>query len=904
MPGPTVSLFRNLLRRNAVEQALDDELRSSVELLTEEKISEGLSLSQARRRALIELGGVEQVKTKVREIRLGRLFENVAADFRFAWRTMAKSPGFTLTAIVTAALGIGANAACFGVINTTLLQPLPYPHENLLVNLSERSTKTDGPMPASYLDFLDWKRQQTSFSALTICRTYTAVNLKANGSAERLLTVMVDADFLKVLGFQPMLGRDLRPEDDLPGSQVAILLPYSTWARQFNSDAQVVGRVVDVDGRSATIVGVLPPAFRFSTPADLVLPLGPFVAQLYMEDRHNHSNAKALGRLKPGVTLAAATSEMNAIASRLSEQYPKSNSSIGVALMGLHQYLLGDAKQRQLLLMAAVGLVLLIVCINIATFSLARSFARNREMAIRAALGADRPRLVRQIIVESLLLAAIGGGLGLLLATELTNALKSLVPFALLRFSGGNVSVMDWRVVIFTLTVTVLTGVGFGLVPAWQLSRTRPNEVLKDHRTLAAPFHGRVQTLDLLVIVQVGSAALLLVTAGLILRSFWLLSTKPLGYEAEHLLSLRLASPGARFGGAPLRIAEFYQDAADRLAQLPGVESAAVVSNAAFGFNDSHSQFRLADRPVPPPGDFPTSEYRIVSPDYFRTMGIPVLEGRVFNGKEPTPVFPPGAPTKNDAIEALRKIPMDMVVTQSFARRFWPGQDPIGKGVLIGSPDLLIVKCTVIGVVGDTTQDNLGQTDHEEYYVSLRQFPMFPDYYLLMRTSQNPATLIESAKTRLRQMSATEPVFDVQPLASRVADSISGQTFQSKLIGSFAALALVLASFGLYGVLAFSVGRRAREIGIRMALGAQRISVVGNVFFRGFAMVIPGLIIGSVGAWLLGRALQSQLFEVSANELLIYPAALLPLLLAAVPACWLPARRAASVDPMQVLRNE
>lgn len=830
--------------------------------------------------------------------------KHLKQDLTFAARQFLRTPGFTIVAVITLALGIGANSAFFGVINAALLQPLPYPQETQLVNLSERNISSGSSMPVSYPNFLDWKRQQTSFSALTIYRTAATVNLKINGSAQRLSTVMVDSDFLKVLGYQPMLGRDLRAEDDLPNAPPTVLLPYSTWVKQFNSDKEVVGRAVDVDGRSATIVGVLPQAFHFFSGAELVMPLGPYVAQFYMEPRHNHSNSKALGRLKPGVTLAAASSEMNAIALQLGKLYPKSNSSVGVELTGLHEYLLGAARQRQLLLMAAVGLVLLIVCVNIATLFLARSCARDREMAIRTALGAGRPRLIRQIMVESLLLAAVGGGLGLLLAVGLSNALKTLVPFEILRFSDGNFAAMDWRVVVFTLVITVLTGVGFGLIPAWQLSRTSPNDVLKDHRTAVAPSRGRFHTLDLMVIAQVSSAALLLVTSGFILRSVWLLSSRPLGYEPEHVLSLHLASPSARVGGSPSRVAAFYQEAADRLAQLPGVEAAAVTSNLAFGFNDSHNQFRLPDRPVPSPSEYPSASFRIVSPEYFRAMSIPVLRGHVFNGSEPAPPLPSGAPAMKDAIAALQKTPMDIVVTRSFAQRYWPGQDAVGKGLLLGPPDLEIARCTVVGVVGDSTQDSLGQSNHEEFYVSLRQFPFFGEYSLLLRTSQNPGTLIEASRAQLRQMTTTEPIYDVRPLATRVTDSISGQTFQSKLIGAFAALALALASFGLYGVLAFNVGRRTRDIGIRMALGAPRNSVVGNVFFRGFAMVIPGLAIGSAGAWLLGRTLQSQLYEVSASDPRIYEAALLPLLLAAVLACWLPARHAAKVDPIIALRDE
>ncbi len=825
-------------------------------------------------------------------------------DVLYAVRQFRKNPVFTVVVIATLALGIGANAAFFGVIDATMLRPLPYPAESRLVHLQERTTKSGGLMPVSYPDFLDWKREQTSFSALTIYRTSEAVNLKTGSGAERMSTVMVDSDFLKVLGFQPMLGRDFRPEDDGTNAQPTILLPYSTWARYFNSDAQIVGRSVDVDGQSATIVGVLPAAFHFFTGSKLVMALGPYAERYYLQARASHSNAMALGRLKPGVSLATARSEMNAVALHLAERYPKSNSGVGVALMGLHEYLTGAARQRQLLLMGAVGLVLLLVCVNIATLFLARSSARDREMAIRTALGAARPRLIRQVMVESLLLAAIGGALGLAVAVGLSTALESLVPYGLLRLSAGGISVMDWRVLVFTLAVTLLTGIGFGVMPAWQLSRTSPNEVLKERRGAVTSAAGRIQTLDLLVVAQVGSAAVLLITAGFILRSLWSLSSRPLGYEPEHVLSMRLASPAARLGGSPLRVAEFYREAAKRLAELPGAESAAVASNLAFGSNDSHNQFRLPNRPAPAPSDYPSSSFRIVSADYFRTMGIPLLQGRVFSGTEQMPALPGGAPSMKDAIAALQKLPMEIIVTQSFARHYWPGQDPIGKHLLLGPASIQIAKCTVIGVVGDTTQDNLGQTNHEEFYASIRQFPFFPEYSLVMRTRQDPAAMIESAKSKLRQMTPTEPVYDVLPLATRVADSISGQTFQSRLIGGFAVLALALASFGLYGVLAFNVGRRTHDIGIRMALGAPRKSVAGNVFFRGFAMVIPGLAIGSLGAWVVGRSLQSQLFGISANDPRIYLAALVPLLVAALLACWLPAHRAAKVDPVVALREE
>jgi predicted permease len=658
-----------------------------------------------------------------------------------------------------------------------------------------------------------------------------------------------------------------------------------------------------VDGKSATIVGVLPSGFNFFSDSELVLPLGPFVEQFYMQTRDNHSNAMVLGRLKPGVSLASARSEMESIASHLGQLYPKSNSFVGVRLLSLHQYLMNDAKPRQLLLMGAVGLVLLIVCVNIATLSLARSCARDREMAIRAALGAGRNRLVRQLLVESLVLSAVGGSLGLATASAIAATLNSLVPFQLLQLNAGRVSILDARVESFALLVTLLTGIGFGFFPAWQLSHANPNAVLKDRTATAKSFHG-VRTPDLLVVAQVASAALLLVSAGLILRSLWTLSNRPLGYEPEHVLSLNLASPTARLGGSQLRTAAFYQDAVERLAQLPGVESAAVTSNLAFGFNESHNQFRVADRPVPPPTEFPSASFRIVTRDYFRAMGIPLLQGRLFSGQEPMPSFTSDAPRMDEIIPALRKLPTDIIVTRSFAQRYWPGQDAIGKSIIMGPPAMEIGHCTVIGVVGDSSQYSLDQTDHEEYYVSLRQFPFFPEYSLIMRTRGNPASLIEAAKTQLRQMTTTEAVYDVRPLSFRIADSISTKSFQSKLIGSFAAVALVLASVGLYGVLAFNVGRRSREIGIRMALGASPKSVFGNVFFRGFAMVIPGLALGVAAAWAVGHYLQSQLYEISASDPRTYLSGVLVLAFSAFLACWLPARRAAKVDPMVALRDE
>jgi predicted permease len=825
-------------------------------------------------------------------------------DIKYGLRMLTRSPGFTVVAVISLALGIGANTAFFGVLNTTLFRPLPYPRSEQLVSIQERVIKSNTDASVSYPNFIDWKQVQTSFTALTIYRPDSTLKLMTETGTDRVPTVQVDHDFVKVLGYQPVLGRDFTAEDDRAGAPLAVLLTHGAWSRRFNSDPGVVGRTVRLDGRSATVVGVLPPAFQFFRQCELLVPLGPFVEQMYMQMRETRSDALVVGRLKPGQSLGAARDEMDAIAAHLAEQYRKTNADIGVRLTDLRQFLMGNARQQQLLLMGAVGLVLLIVCVNVATLSLARSYSRNHEMAVRAALGAGRGRLVRQLMVECLLLAAVGGGLGLLLAAGLSTALESLVPFQIRQLNPAGVPITDVRVGIFTFIVSLLTGLGFGLAPAWQLSHTNPHDTLKDRSAANLSSPGRIRTAGFLVAAQVGLATILIIASGLVLRSLWSLSNVPLGYQAEKVLSLRLASPLTRMDGSFLRAAAFYTEAVDRLAQLPGVEAAAAVSDVAFGGGFTSNQFRLLDRPAPEPSQYPSARRRIISPDYFRVMGIPLLQGRSFDGREPMPSPPSGTPTVGDFIAAFRELSLDIVVTQSFAQHYWPGENPIGKRLLLGSPDTEIGVLTVIGVVGDTTQEDLAQTNHEEFYFSIRQFPLYPEFSVILRTRENPSALIDAARAELRRLTATEPVYDVRPVSSRVADSISGRSFQTCLISLFAGLALLLASVGVYGVLAFNVGCRSREIGVRVALGASPRSVIVNVFLHGFTLVIPGLVLGLMGAWALGRCIESQLYGIAVTDPLTYEIGSLILLLSAVLACWIPARRAARTDPMKALRAE
>ncbi len=825
-------------------------------------------------------------------------------DIKYGYRQLSKSPGFTVIAILTLALGIGANTAFFGVLNTTFLRPLPYPQSGRLVHIRERSLKSNKVKSVSYPDFMDWKQMQTSFTALTIYCPDSTTCLRTETGTERIPIAQVDRDFLKVFGYQPVIGRDFTAEDDQGSAELAALVTYSTWSKRFNCDPGVLGRTIQVDEQSATIIGILPTEFQFFHNCELILPLGPFVERMYMHKRESHGNTYVVGRLRPDRTISAARKEMDSIATRLTEQYPKTNADIGVTLTDLRRHLMGNVKQQQALLMSAVGLVLLIVCVNIATLTLARSCARNQEMAVRAALGAGRGRLVRQMMVEHILLAAIGGVFGLLLAVGLSTVFDSLVPFYIRHLNPGGVSIMDVRVGTFTFVVTLLTGLGFGLAPAWQLSRASAHNILKDRSATNKYSFVGTRTAGVLVAAQIGLATILVIASGLVLRSLWSLSNTPLGYKAEKVLSLRLASPRKRMDGSFLRAGAFYTEAAERLAQLPGVEAAAAVSDMAFGGSSTSNQFRLLDRPVPAPSQYPSCRRRIISRDYFRAMGIPLLQGRCFDGQEPPPSLPPGASTVGDFLNALGTLPMDTVVTHSFAQRYWPGENAIGKRFMVGSPETDLCVLTVIGVVGDTTQDNLAQSDHEEFYFSIRQFPLYPEFSLIIRTHGDPATIIDAAKTELHKLTTTEPVYDVHLLSSRIASSISGQSFQTLLVSLFAGVALLLASVGVYGVLAFSVGRRTREIGVRIALGATPWHTIWNVFSRGFTFVFPGLILGLLVSLALGRYIESQLYGVTVTDPLTYVLCSLTLLLSAILACWIPARRAAKIDPMEALRYE
>jgi len=821
---------------------------------------------------------------------------------RLAFRQFAKSPGFTVVAVLTLALGIGANTAFFSVINNSLLRPLPYPNQERIVYLNEYN---GGEMSVSYPNFQDWQRQQDTFAALAFHFGSSGVKLKTPERSERVSCTMITSEFFNALGVQPVLGRAPNTQDDNPSTPPSVWLTHAAWQKYFAGAKDIVGQTVQIDAREVVVAGVLPAKFRFVRSADIYLPIAPYAEQNLITMRASHSNSFVLGLLKPCVSLATAQTQMAVIAQRLRQEYPTENGGIDIRLSFLREHISSNSRTDLLLLCAAVGTVLLIACVNIANMLLARSFTRRREMAIRTALGATRAQLIRQLLTESLLLSLLGGALGSLVGLWGYGLVERLVPWQvqpLLDASDG----VDLRVLAFTLGVTVLTGLGFGLAPAWHLSHANPNDALKQTVVTVQTRWGRWHLRDLLVGVQVALALVLLVGASLLIRSFQqVLEVNP-GIRPDQVLTLQVAPPPmANFQKDPNSFVMFYEQMLDSVQNLPGLESCALGSNLPFSWGDSSMPFYLEGKPIPEPSKFPIASYRSVTKDYFQTLGIPILQGRVFDGREPVTNFPPDVPiTPENLGKIFKGVLLQAVISRSMADQFWPGEDVIGKRFNLGFPGMNLPAAEVIGIVGDVTRYGLERGPTPEYYLSLRQFVTPAFTHLILRTKTDPASITNSIRSTLGKVFPDHPIYDVRLMTDRMDERVSGRKFNLRLFVFFAGTALLLALIGLYGVLAFVVGQRTREIGIRMALGAQKNDVLLDVLRRGLLLVIPGLVIGAGAAWAASRFLQSQLYSVTRNDPTSYAIAASLLLLAAIIACLLPARRATQVNPIEALRAE
>jgi predicted permease len=891
MPSKLMTRLRALLRKSEVERELDEELRYHIEQQTEQNIRLGMNPEEARFAARKAFGGVEQAKERSRDTRGMRWIEELWQDLRYGARMLAKKPGFTLVAVITLALGIGANTAIFSVINAVLLRSLPYPESDRLVRLREVGLDyTDGPV--SYLNFTDWRAQQTAFEHMGLYRGST-YNLTGAGEPLRLTAGHVAADVFAALRVQPVLGRVFTNYEDKPGGPPVVVLSHALWQSRFGGDPAIVNQTITLDGISHIVLGVMPAGFEFPGRVSLWAPVE---AGFTTGDRQGRAerSSSALARLKPGVSFEQARAEMDAIGARLAQAYPDANKNRRVGMEFLLDSRVGQVRRALWILFGAVALVLLIACANVANLLLARATVRQREMAVRAALGASRWRIIRQLLSESVLLAAVGGAAGLLLAHWGLRLIVTLGQRSLPRVDEIR---LDGRVLLFSAAMALLTGILFGLAPAWLTSRMDLQSTLKE--TIRSATGGRAQLRYGLIVAEIALTLMLLVSAGLLLRSFHNLQRVDPGFDHERVLTFRVNLPGRKYPNYDA-CSGFYESLLARLRALPGVQAASVASQLPLDTRSWQTSFLIEGRAEPPPSELPAMEVHLVGPDYFRVMGTPLLRGRTFT-KQDNRDHVRGTPREHSGNAMLNVI----IIDEEFARRHFANQDPIGQQVRIPwGPRERNPVMTVVGVVKRVREEQLSeQGGNVQAYLSAIQRPQGL-MSVVIKTTVAPESLIIAARDQAQALDPEQPIYDILTLAEMRANSIAPQRLNLTLLGIFAATALSLAAVGIYGVMSYGVSQRAREIGIRMALGAQAGAVRTMIVRQGLTLLFIGIAIGLACAFALTRAMTSLLFEVSAADPLTFAGIPLLLMVVALLACWIPARRATKVDPIIALRNE
>ena len=803
-------------------------------------------------------------------------------DLSYAWRILTRNPGFSAALVLVIGLGIGANTSIFSVVNAVLLKPLPYEDPDHLVHVREALRDRFGNVTAP--NFADWSEQNHSFTALA-ARERANFTLTGEGEAERLTGLRVSASYFPLLGISPLQGRGFLPGDTAPGAPDVVLLSEGLWRSRFGADPKILGRAVSLDQRPYVVVGVMPAGIAFPTSVEqLYLPLVIGAEQLRQTGNHRLS---VVGRLKPGVGLAQAASDMQAIAQRLETVRPHSNQGWSVDLAPLGERLVANARPSVLLLFGAVGFVALVACANVANLLLARAARRQREIAVRAAVGAGRLRLVRQLLSESLLIALLGGALGLMVAFWGVQALVLLLPAGIPRL--GEVGI-DATVLAFTLVLSLLTGLVFGLAPALSASGLAPRESLKEGARSAGGGRASERLRSGLMVAEVAIALLLLVGAGLLVRSFLRVRDVSPGFDARDLVALELSLPASAYP-EPAQVSAFYRDALERIAALPGVTAAAATSNLPIASGGFSISVKREGVPAPArPSEVPTAFYRAVSPNYFAAFGIPLLRGRPFDGR--------------DTAGALRVA----IVNATMARQLWPGQDPIGKRFTLDESEASPIE--VVGVSSDVRAFGLDSEPAPELHVPYAQGSTSfwtwtgRSLTLALRGSGNAAALAPALRAMIAALDKDLPVYNVRTMDEVLAASVASRSASMLLIGIFAAAALILAAVGLYGVVSYAVGQRTHEFGVRMALGAGQRDVVRLVLGRGVKLAVLGLLLGSVGALALSRLLARLVYGISPRDPLTYVGVGLLLLAVSLVASYLPARRAARVEPVTALRYE
>lgn len=813
--------------------------------------------------------------------------ETILQDLRYGVRMLLKAPSFSIVATIALALGIGANTAIFSVVNAVLLRPLPFTNAEQLMIVGETdSVRGQRLGAASYPNFSDWREQNHVFERMASYHNSDFI-MTGRGESTRLQGAVVNADLFPLLGVTPMLGRGFLPDEDKPGDTGrVVVLSQELFQKRFGSDPNVVGQSVLLDGKNYTVVGVMPQAFQFPVQNDPV-ELWTTVA-IDREGKEPVTDARGahyinvIARLKPGVSKEQAQAEMTSIGARLEQQYPDKNLHRGVAIDSALDALVGDIRPALLILLGAVGCVLLIACANVANLLLARAMSRHKEMAIRSALGASRARVVRQLLTESVLLSLAGGALGLVLAVWWSDLLVALgkqnIPRAL---QVG----LDWRVLGFTMVVSLLTGVVFGLVPALHSSKTQLTETLKEGaRGGSGEGARRNRVRSVLVVGELAIAVVLLVGAGLLIQSLWRLRQVSPGFNSQNLLTFVVGIPEVKYPTA--NQSQFYRDLIARIEALPGVTSASAIIPLPLSGDRFGISFEIEGRPVAA-GDHPSADFFAIGPGYFKTMGIALRKGRDFTQRDD------------------RQAPGVIIVNEAFARKHFPNEDPIAKRIRPGiAPDQDEPSMReIVGLVADVRNRNLSSELRPGYFLPTAQMP-FNEMTVVVRTTNDPHSLITAMQREVTAMDKELPVFNIKTMDEYIAASVAAPRFNTTLLAIFAAVALVLTIVGLYGVMSYSVAQRTNEIGIRMALGAQTRDVLRLIVSQGFKLVVLGLAIGLLGAFALTRVIASLLFGVTTKDPLTFAAVAILLAVVALLACYIPARRASRVDPMEALRYE
>jgi putative ABC transport system permease protein len=868
--------WRALIHKDEMEHELDEEMQFHLERDIEQKVRNGMTPEDARYAALKSFGRFEQSKEECRSARGVGPLENILRDVSYSVRVLLKNYAFTIVVILTLALGIGANTAIFSFANGILLRPLPYPQSDRLAALDENVLKRGiDSMSVSYPNFLDWREQNKVFEDIGVYYGTSRFSLTGAGEPIELRGAYISHGLLEILRVSPQLGRTITANEDQPNEDAVVILGHDLWQRNFGGDPNILGKKITISNRARTVIGVMPRGFRFPEISELWVPVA-LTTKTFTRTDHG---LNAIARLKDGVSVTEAQAEMNNIAARIEQQNPITNEGFGVKVTSLHENLSGDYRQALLILLGVVGCVLLVACVNVANLMLARATARQKEFALRAALGAGRWRIMRQLLIESLLLAIVGGALGFALSLWALHLLLTAIPIQLPFWMDFGI---DLRVLGFTAAITLLTAVIFGGVPALQTSRVDLNDTLKEGGRGSAGIRTRAR--NLLVVTEIALSLILLVGAGLMIQSLLRLQHVNIGLDAKNVLTATVILPRAKYSEQEQR-ATFFKQLVERVRNLPGVQSAGATATLPLSGGNWGRSLTVEGYPVLPVGQAPMIQHTVVTPGYFRTMGISLLAGRDF--------------TDADA----KGSPDVTIIDERLARQYWPNESPIGKRVRFGPPEDNEPWHTVIGVVSTVRHQRVQEDTRMSVYLPHLKMPV-TGMSVVARTTSGPKDLVAAIRREVAQLDRDLPVSEIATMEEVVAESIWQPRLYATLFTVFAAGALILALIGIYGVMAFLVQTRTHEIGIRMALGATARDVFKLIVGRGMKLTGVGVVVGVAGAIALTRLMHGLLFNTSATDPITFVLISVLLSLAAFLACYIPARRAAKVDPLVALRYE